>query len=68
METMDTIVAHTHPFVIGVDTHARTHTYAASRRQVSTSEPKRSPIPPLVDPAQSTGPGVALAASPMRSG
>ena len=25
---MDTIVAHTHPFVIGVDTHARTHTYA----------------------------------------
>lgn len=26
---MSTIVAHTHPFVIGVDTHARTHTYAA---------------------------------------
>ena len=25
---MDTIVAHTHTFVIGVDTHARTHTYA----------------------------------------
>ena len=25
---MSTIVAHTHPFVIGVDTHARTHTYA----------------------------------------
>jgi len=25
---VDTIVAHTHPFVIGVDTHARTHTYA----------------------------------------
>ena len=23
-----TIVAHTHPFVIGVDTHARTHTLA----------------------------------------
>jgi len=25
---VSTIVAHTHPFVIGVDTHARTHTYA----------------------------------------
>ncbi len=25
---MSTIVAQTHPFVIGVDTHARTHTYA----------------------------------------
>lgn len=25
---MSTIVAHTHPFVIGVDTHAKTHTYA----------------------------------------
>lgn len=25
---MNTIVAHTHSFVIGVDTHARTHTYA----------------------------------------
>lgn len=25
---MNTIVAHTRPFVIGVDTHARTHTYA----------------------------------------
>lgn len=25
---MSTIVAHTHPFIIGVDTHARTHTYA----------------------------------------
>jgi hypothetical protein len=23
-----TIVAHAHPFVIGVDTHARTHTFA----------------------------------------
>ena len=25
---MCTIVAHTHPFVIGVDTHTKTHTYA----------------------------------------
>ncbi|BCW73548.1 hypothetical protein NicSoilB8_45920 (plasmid) [Arthrobacter sp. NicSoilB8] len=25
---MNTTVAHTHSFVIGVDTHARTHTYA----------------------------------------
>lgn len=25
---MSTIVAHLHPFIIGVDTHARTHTYA----------------------------------------
>ncbi len=25
---MSTMVSHTHPFVIGVDTHARTHTYA----------------------------------------
>ena len=25
---MSTIVAHAHPFVVGVDTHARTHTYA----------------------------------------
>lgn len=27
-DAVSTIVAHTHPFVIGVDTHARTHTYA----------------------------------------
>jgi transposase len=27
-DAVSTIVAHSHPFVIGVDTHARTHTYA----------------------------------------
>ncbi len=30
---MSTIVAHTHPFVIGVDTHAQTHTYAVVTAQ-----------------------------------
>lgn len=38
---MNTIVAHAHSFVIGVDTHAKTHTYAvlAGRRGIGKSDP-----------------------------
>lgn len=44
---MDTIVAHTHPFVIGVDTHARTHTYAlltASGQHLGTETFPNTPV------------------------
>lgn len=57
------VVAHAHPFVVGVDTHARNHAVSVLVR--------RQGLVPQQRPARhgrSHGSGTALAATPRRSG
>lgn len=58
------IVAHTHPFVIGVDTHARNHALAilaSPNGEISTTP--SFPPPPPDSHARCPGPGGAPAAT-----
>lgn len=63
-----TIVAHFHPFVIGVDTHAQTHTLVVLAASGELAGQAQFPASPSGCAAQSSGPAGAPAATWPRYG